>query len=228
MPRTRLDLGLEPVEVLRRLRGRDRVVALLGDWHQGEALLACDPVRVLHPDDDPFTAVDDATGWWIGNWGYRLSSRIEELPGFGPRPVPQPEFRLALYDSVLRLVDGAWYVETVDGADPSGLLQQLAGDGVPLSFEVGRFAMTPSPEDHRASVQRALDHIEAGDIFQVNLCSRLEASFAGDPLDLFCQGVESLAPAYAAFVDAPEGAIACAGERAGRRCAFGARTRPGA
>ncbi|HJR88856.1 MAG TPA: chorismate-binding protein, partial [Aeromicrobium sp.] len=55
---------------------------------------------------------------------------------------------------------------------------------------------------------RALEHIAAGDIFQVNLCARLEAPFTGDPLDLFCAGVEALAPAYAAFVDAPDGAIA--------------------
>ena len=68
--------------------------------------------------------------------------------------------------------------------------------------------MTPSPDEHRTSVARALEHIRAGDIFQVNLCARLDAPFEGDPLDLFCAGVEALAPAYAAFVDAPEGAVA--------------------
>lgn len=216
MTRTRLDLELEPVDVLRRLRGRDRVVALLGDWHQGEALLACDPVQVLGAGDDPFAAIDapedGASGWWIGNWGYRLGSRIETLPDLGERPVPQPEFRLALYDTVLRLVDGAWFIETPDGghadADPARLLDLLGADGSPAPFEVGRFELTPGPDGHRAGVRRALDHIAAGDIFQVNLCARLEASFTGDPLDLFCQGVEALAPAYAAFIDAPEGAVA--------------------
>jgi len=210
--RTRLDVGLEPVDVLRRLRGRDRLVALIGDWHQGEALIACDPVQVLGPDDDPFEAIDGEDGWWIGNWGYRLGARIEDLPDLGPRPIPQPEFRVARYDTVLRLVGGAWFVETPesgpDGVDSSWLLDLLAADGAPASFKVGRFNLTPSPDDHRAGVQRALNHIAAGDIFQVNLCARLEASFTGDPLDLFCQGVEALAPAYAAFIDAPDGAIA--------------------
>jgi para-aminobenzoate synthetase/4-amino-4-deoxychorismate lyase len=210
--RTRLDVGLEPVDVLRRLRGRDRLVALIGDWHQGEALIACDPVQVLGPDDDPFEAIDGGDGWWIGNWGYRLGARIEDLPDLGHRPIPQPEFRVARYDTVLRLVGGAWFVETTeggrDGSDSSWLLDLLAMDTAPAPFEVGRFDLTPSPDDHRVGVQRALDHIAAGDIFQVNLCARLEASFTGDPLDLFCQGVEALAPAYAAFIDAPEGAIA--------------------
>ena len=58
--RERLDTGLEPVEVLRRLRGAERIAALIGDWHQGEALIACDPVRVA-PIDDPFAAIDDTS-----------------------------------------------------------------------------------------------------------------------------------------------------------------------
>ena len=207
--RARLDIGLEPLDVVRRLRGADRVVALLGDWHQGEALISANPVRVLGVDDDPFTAIDDTdAGWWIGSWGYRLGARIETLPPSPPRPVPQPEHRIGLYDVVLRLVDGTWFVEHTDDADPSVLVDHLGGPAEARPFDAGVFAMTPSPDGHRAGVQRAREHIAAGDIFQVNLCARLEASFAGDPLDLFCQGVEALAPAYAAFVGAPDGAVA--------------------
>ena len=57
----------------RRLRGRDRLVALIGDWHQGEALIACDPVQVLGPDDDPFRAVDAP------------HSHCDSVDGFRPR-----------------------------------------------------------------------------------------------------------------------------------------------
>jgi para-aminobenzoate synthetase/4-amino-4-deoxychorismate lyase len=208
--RVQLDLGLEPVDVLRRLRGAQRVAALVGDWHQGEALIACDPLRVAEADHDPFAAIDEShAGWWIGSWGYRLGNRLESLPAMGERPVPQPEHRVALYDVVLRLVDGAWFIEHLPDADPSSLIQRLATAPTTRPFGVGTFALTPDPEGHRRGVARALDHITAGDIFQVNLCARLEASFSGDPLDLFCAGVEALAPAYAAFIDgADEGAIA--------------------
>lgn len=202
--RRRLDVGLEPVDVLRRLRGHDRVAAIVGDWHQGEALIACDPVDVH--THDPF-AVDGANGWLLGAWGYRLGATVERLPDLGARPVPQPEFRIARYDVVLRLVDGAWFVEHLDDADPEPLLRLLDGGGDAEPFEVGEFAMQPTADVHRRSVQRALDHIAAGDIFQVNLCARMEASFAGDALDAFCAGVEALAPAYAAFIDSPDGAI---------------------
>ena len=207
--RSRLETGLEPVDVLRRLRGADRPVALIGDWHQGEALIACDPVGIAGVDDDPFAVIDDPNaGWWIGSWGYRLGGRIESLPNVARRPVPQPEHRLALYDVVLRLVDGTWFVEHLPDADPSALVERLSTAPTTQPFDVGAFALTPDPDGHRRGVARALDHITAGDIFQVNLCARLEAAFAGDPLDLFCAGVEALAPAYAAFVDGGTGAIA--------------------
>jgi para-aminobenzoate synthetase/4-amino-4-deoxychorismate lyase len=207
--RVPLDLGLEPVDVLRRLRGAERVAALIGDWHQGEALIACDPIRVAAADDDPFAVIDEGdAGWWIGSWGYRLGGRIESLPVMGERPVPQPEHRLALYDVVLRLVDGAWFVEHLPDADPSALIDRLAIESTTQPFDVGTFTLTPDPDGHRRGVARALDHITAGDIFQVNLCARMEASFSGDPVDLFCSGLEALAPAYAAFIDGGDGAIA--------------------
>ncbi len=199
--------------MLRCFRGRDRLVALIGDWHHGEALIAFDPVRTL---DDPFSEVDLPSvtqtggfgGGWIGSWGYQLGRLVEQLPPPATRPVPQPAARVAFYDRVLRLTDGVWWLETLGRTDDADVLDALADAGATKPFTVGAFAMTPSPEDHRAAVGRALEHIRAGDIFQVNLCARLEAPFDGDPLDLFCAGVETLAPAYAAFVDAPEGAIA--------------------
>jgi para-aminobenzoate synthetase/4-amino-4-deoxychorismate lyase len=214
--RVRLDLALEPVDVLRRFRVRDRLVALIGDWHHGEALIAFDPVRVLDPSTDPFEGVDLPPvtqsgafgGGWIGSWGYQLAHLVEELPPPVSRPVPQPAARIAFYDRVLRLTDGVWWLETLGRTDDADVLDALATVSEPRPFDVGGFVMTPAPDDHLRSVARALEHIRAGDIFQVNLCTRLEAPFDGDPLDLFCAGVEALAPAYAAFVDAPEGAIA--------------------
>ncbi len=212
--RIRLDIGLEPVEVLRRFRGRERVVALIGDWHHGEALIAFDPVRILdgHPFDDvDLPAVTQSGvfgGGWIGSWGYQLGHLVEDLPPPANRPVPQPYTRVAFYDRVLRLTDGVWWLETLGRTDDADILDALAEPDEPEEFTVGTFTMTPSPGEHCQSVARALDHIRAGDIFQVNLCARLEAPFEGDPLDLFCAGVEALAPAYAAFVDAPEGAVA--------------------
>ncbi|CNG84778.1 aminodeoxychorismate synthase component I [Mycobacterium tuberculosis] len=212
--RIRLELDLEPVDVLRGFRGRERLVGLLGDWHHGEALIAFDPVRVA---EDPFAAVDlprreePAAGFgggWIGVWGYRIAHDLERIPRPHARPVPQPHHRIAFYERVLRRVDGEWWLESLGPADPADIYAALAHPGEPRTFGVGEFAMTPEPASHRAAVRRALDHIAAGDIFQVNLCARLEARFDGDPLELFCRGYRRLKPAYAAYVEAPEGTVA--------------------
>ncbi|MCW2751260.1 MAG: putative para-aminobenzoate synthase component [Aeromicrobium sp.] len=217
--RVRLPTDLEPLEVLRLFRGRDRLVALLGAWHHGEALIAFDPVEVLQ--DDPFDGIDlfpspDVEGFfggWIGAWGYRLGRLIEDLPTGPPRPIPQPDHRIAFYDHVLRRTDGAWWAEGLAGhgalaAYIEDLRAQMTYGGGSKAYAVGTFEMTPTPEQHKESLATVLDHIRAGDIFQTNLCTRLEAPYAGDPLDVFCTGVEALAPAYAAYVSSPEGAIA--------------------
>ncbi|WP_396047816.1 chorismate-binding protein [Aeromicrobium sp. UC242_57] len=215
--RRRLDCDADPLDVLRRFRGRDRLVALIGAWHHGEALIAFDPIEVL--DGDPFDGIDlDPSppevagfgGGWIGAWGYQLGRLIEDLPPAPRRPGPQPDHRLAFYDHVLRLTDGVWWFESLnrDEQRDEQILANLAGAAEPAqSYDVGTFEMTPSPDEHRAALQAVLEHIRAGDIFQANLCTRLEAPFEGDPLDVFCAGVQRLRPAYAAYVSSPEGAL---------------------
>lgn len=218
--RRRLDLAGDPVGVLRRLRGQARVVALTGAWATGD-VLSFDPLRVLGADDDPFdlwsptvTEGGGFGGGWIGVWGYQLGRRLERHGIQPPRPVPQPDHRLGFYDRVLRHRDGRWWFEQltglVDDAEQArreaDFLAVLDAPSESRPVRVGAMVMTPSPAEHRAGVQRVRDHVAAGDVFQVNLTARLEAPFEGDPLDLFARGAEALRPAYAAFVDAPEGA----------------------
>ncbi|MEG9224825.1 chorismate-binding protein [Aeromicrobium sp. Sec7.5] len=229
--RLRLDLTASPTEVLRRLRHHDRPVALIGAWHHGDALIAVDPDRVLGPDDDPFDlggppAPADGTfgGGWIGVWGFRLGRRLEETGGgtgggAGPwaasehRPIPQPDHVLGHYRHVLRHTRGVWWAESLDGPDVlaawlDGLSADLRGAAAPQRHAFTAFAPVPGADAHLAAVARVLDHVAAGDIFQANLCQRLEAELNGDPVDVFCAGVEALAPAYAAYVGWPGGAVA--------------------
>ncbi|WP_185975686.1 aminodeoxychorismate synthase component I [Tessaracoccus rhinocerotis] len=224
--RQRIDqLSASPTEVLRRLRHRRRIVALVGAWHHGEALLALDPDRELGPDEDPFDIADvppaptDGTfgGGWLGVWGYRLARRLEEVGPEPPRPDPQPDHVLAHYRHVLRRTRGTWWAESLDGPDALATwVEQLSAELFPadgagasrrLPFEFTPFRSVPAPAEHEAAVARVQEHIVAGDIFQANLCQRLESRFTGDPLDVFCAGVEAIAPAYAAYVAWDDGAV---------------------
>ena len=185
-------------------RGRDRLVALLGAWHHGEALIAFDPVEVLDgrpvrrhrprpsPPDDGFG------GGWIGAWGYQLGRLIEDLPAAPPRPSRSPitaSRSTTTCSGAPTARGGSSRCRRRCSATPRIVeVARRPARRSAQTYDVGTFEMTPTPERHRAALAEVLDHIAAGDIFQANLCARLEAPFDGDPLDVFCAGVEALAP----------------------------------
>ncbi len=212
-------------------RDQPGLFGLVGEWSGGTAIIGFAPARTLAAGADPFEAVTQLPsidgeptgaaafgGGWVGALGYQLAHRLETLPPSPPRPVPLPDFTLAYYDHVLAQDSEGWWFEalvcdenraritawltTVEGALGRTQLPSAAG------YACGDFTAYPDAEGHRAAVAAALGHLEAGDIFQANICRRFEAVFRGDPLDVFCAGIERLAPRYAAFLRTPQGAIA--------------------
>jgi para-aminobenzoate synthetase/4-amino-4-deoxychorismate lyase len=217
-----LSLADPPTSVLRRLRGEPGLVALVGAWAGGGAVLACRPAEVH--DGDPFDPPDrwgdvEPTagfgGGWIGLWGYQLNRLLEDVPPPPARPHPQRDSWLARYDWVLRY-DAAtrkWSFETLLDGEAAEAAYDVAAELVarpeetrPFSLE--SFAMAAGADHFRAAVAAAREHIWAGDIFQANICSRFDARLEGEALDVFCAGVEALAPDHAAYVDTGERQVA--------------------
>jgi len=222
-----------PAEVLRALRADDRPVALLGAWaaERGvRAVVASEPVAVAAPGDDPFAVLAGEPevpargiavgGGWFGYLGYQLNRRLERLPPAPGPPPALPDHALARYDHVLvQDHDGRWWFEAL--ATPAReralehrhrtLARRLAAPGGPPAARphaTAPFVLHPGPDAHARAVATTLDHIGRGDIFQANVCLRAESRLDGDPLDLFAAGLAALAPAYAAYVRFPEGAVA--------------------
>jgi para-aminobenzoate synthetase/4-amino-4-deoxychorismate lyase len=159
-------------------------------------------------------------GGWVGYLGYSLGARVERLPPPPPRPRPLPPFALAFYDHVLRLDgDGRWWFEALISRDEQraarveARLEDLrralaeARPAPPRPYRLGAFDVRGG-RGHAAAVEWCRRYIAAGDLYQANLCLRLEADFDGDALDLFAHAGRSLRSGYAAYLGGPWGAIA--------------------
>jgi para-aminobenzoate synthetase component I len=87
------------------------------------------------------------------------------------------------------------------GGDRSGGRSRARGDGPRVTSNFAR-------GDYLAAVERALAHIAAGDIYQVNLAQRFQVESAPDPPTLY-RALRECSPApFEAFVSFPGGGIA--------------------
>jgi anthranilate/para-aminobenzoate synthase component I/branched-subunit amino acid aminotransferase/4-amino-4-deoxychorismate lyase len=224
------ELALAPQEVLLALAREPWPFALTGAWAGGGAIVGAGPLRVAAPEEDPFALLEELPavadpdpaavgGGWFGWLGYGLGARVERLAPPPPRPVPLPPFQLAYYDHVLRLdADGRWWFEALATPERAEALEgrlaelrALVADAVPAQPPAvpGPFRLAGAGANgHLAAVSACRERIAAGEIFQANLCLRLEAEWDGDVAALYARASERLQPAYGAAFPAPWGGIA--------------------
>ncbi len=156
-------------------------------------------------------------GGWFGYLGYGLGARLERVPPPPPRRVPLPDFALAFYDHLLRLdPHGRWWFEALwsderDDAltDRLQVLRARLAEGVrERPVWVGNFQPAPpGGAGHMTAIDECRERIAAGEIFQANLCLRLEAEWKGDPLDLFARTAGTLEPRHAGVIAGEWGAV---------------------
>src|ERR687898_24448 len=209
------------------VRGDAHPFALAGDWADGGAIVGSEPVAVAEPEEDPFDLLDvqpdidpggeGVGGGWFGYLGYNLGARLEPVPPPPPRHVPLPDFALAFYDHVLRLDSkGRWWFEALWSDERANalharldVLRTRLAEGVrERPVWVGPFPPAPpGGAGHLAAIDECRERIAAGEIFQANLCLRLEAEWKGDPLDLFARTAGTLEPRQAGLVAGRWGAV---------------------
>lgn len=177
---------MQPVDMLRALRDRGhRPAALLGSWGGYRAVIAPDPR--LTPGVGP----GDAATPWLGILGYpdttAESRLIPEIIGGDPGTL------LLLQD------DGRWTC-----TDPAFPIPTVA----PAARGWDATWTAPDRDDHRAAVLACQEAIRAGDVYQVNVCTRFSGALSGDPLELFADIAAATRPAKAAYLAGDWGAIA--------------------
>src|SRR6516162_9899198 len=227
-----LDWELGPADVLRLVRADAYPVALLGAWAGGSDIVASDPVRVCRAPEPTSDVLDTPLpgqagasaqagfgGGWIGYLGFGMAEQVLPAPPAPGEPRQLPAWWFGYYDHVLRgdRITGRWVFEALWTPGREDALERRfhelsrradAADCAPRGYSCGSFRLIPSADEHRSAVRQAVSYIHRGDIFQANICLRLEAEFAGDPLDAFCRAATQLDPPYAAFLRTPDGAVA--------------------
>jgi para-aminobenzoate synthetase/4-amino-4-deoxychorismate lyase len=228
--RIELDGAATAAEGCLLVRGDERPFAFAGDWAGGGALVGSEPLVVADLEEDPFDLLDRQPdvagvpeadgavgGGWFGFLGYNLGARLERVPPPPPRHVPLPDFALAFYDHLLRLdADGRWWFEALWSEERDAqlrarldLLRTRLAEGVrERPVWVGTFQPAPpGGAGHVTAIDTCRERIAAGEIFQANLCLRLEAEWKGDPLDLFARTAATLEPRHAGVLAGPWGAV---------------------
>jgi para-aminobenzoate synthetase/4-amino-4-deoxychorismate lyase len=228
--RVALESDLTPEDAVGWLRGEERPFALVGEWLGGLTVFGSCPLEVAGQDRDPFSVLEDQPelsqgdavvgGGWVGWLGYGLGARIEELPPSPPAPIPRPAFSLAFYDHVLVHDGERWWFEGLRSDARAASLEER------LRVWSERMRRPPAPArtperapapfvlasnggaGHLAAVADCVHRIEAGELYQANLCVRLEAHYDGDPLDLFARAVPRARPRFGAFVGGTAGGVA--------------------
>ncbi|SHH25707.1 para-aminobenzoate synthetase / 4-amino-4-deoxychorismate lyase [Jatrophihabitans endophyticus] len=194
--RVPLGAGPAPDELVRRAAGWPGLAALTGDWLGDGAIVAAEPVRTT--DDLAEVAVVPAVGQappgfvgggWFGGIDYDGTARF----GF--------------HDHVLRHRDRQWVFEALWRDDRDAVLQLALDRWRRLLTARPRRApwtlgpvSVPDRSAHLAAVERAVELIRAGELYQVNVCTRLRAPFAGSAVGFYADLVAALRPARGALL----------------------------
>ncbi len=119
---------------------------------------------------------------------------------------------------------------STNGEHPRPNELPLAIDELAPQFAIaGRSGLTSNfaADDYRRAVQRAIDYVYAGDIFQVNLSQRLLHAAVSSPVDLYCRLRQRNPAPFAGYLDGGDWQIASASPERFVRVADGqVETRP--
>jgi anthranilate synthase component 1 len=206
-------VGVQAAAMLSEVGGQAawRGRAPLGVPTDGDPLEAMrDTLALLHtdaPDDD---SLPPLTGGLVGMIGYDAVRRWERLPDGNPDELGLPELAMLLavdlavldhWDGTVLLIANAVNYDATDErvteawtdavARLDAMERALAGPSAGSAMTLGAPAEPDEvrsrtvPEDYMADVERAREHIRAGDVFQVVVSQRFDRPTTASALDIY-------------------------------------------
>ena len=202
----RLALSAEPLLLARRLADRP-YLSLFWSKNGSVAYLTCDPVEHSHAlDPEPALALgartpEHAAPRWIGLLPYECRRALERAGHGGSRAAPHlSEPHWLRYAAVAEISQTGVRVIGDDVQAVTALAARLHGPA-PRSgalVELAPLRAFEAAELHRARIRCALEHIRAGDLYQVNLARRFEFRVRGSAVDVLARLLERGRPPHAA------------------------------
>ena len=146
-----------------------------------------------------------------GYLGYELGSQLEDVPQPPSQAGDPSDLHFALYDWRLEQTTTGWLVRGTDAwREPAIEDLSFAAPAAP-ELRFGRLppmTSTPSPGGFCEAVSRTVARITNGELFQVNLCRRLETAFPPEAILPFYLRLRAINPAdYAALIRTRGGAV---------------------
>ena len=152
----------------------------------------------------------------VGYLGYELGGELESLPPPPEDDLGLPDLHLSLYDAALRWDGQSWTLDATDAwhdvsaVEAEQLLIAARRRSVPEPPQgplvPDGVISRPSRGGFEAAVARTVERIASGEIFQMNLCRRLEAKFSPARLWPLYRRLRAASPAaYGAFLDLGKG-----------------------
>ncbi len=187
--------------------------AAVGAWRRGEeTVVGIEPAEVFVADGpDALAGLDAlAPGLWLGWCSYELGHTIEPVVSRGASREQQavPDAVFTRFDTFARVRDDGAVSLHGDGSARAHLERSVRalGDeeaavrvrpalGAPTRWET---SLDRGEFEHR--VDAILDHLRAGDCYQVNLTRRLTADRALDPVRLYAALAASHPAPYAGML----------------------------
>ncbi|MGW4483047.1 aminodeoxychorismate synthase component I [Amycolatopsis sp. NPDC004368] len=186
-------------------RGLPQPAALSGSWFGSAAVVA----PFVSVSSGPFPsggAVAAPAGCVGGGWFGYLSYDSADPSG---RSSGVPDSAWGWADHVLRWDSSGscWFESLADDPGPMlSTVEQALSGSASLSWRASPLSRPPAAS-HEQAVKSCVAAIEAGELFQANVCTRFTGTFSGSPAALFSEGVSRLSPARAAFLAGPWGSV---------------------
>lgn len=201
----RTTLPADPIELAERLH--DRAYRSLFWAESGQvAYLCCDPVEHRHAlDPEPALLLGERSPLhrvprWVGLLPYECRRGLERQGQGASRAEPHlSEPHWLRYGAVAVIAESGVRVVGESRASVEALTTHLHGPSTLLgAVSIDTLRPFEDAEQHRARIRQALEHIRAGNLYQVNLARRFELRVQGKAPALLSRLVEPGRPPFSA------------------------------